>query len=87
MANRLMIIAEFSGLLATLWMVCMHATPRKGVLHVMERMCSGMVLCYLCALALGLFGLRGPQGPVSALCAGYLGLPGAALSAAMALWP
>lgn len=87
MAQRLAMIAVFGGCIALVWFLCMRTTPRKGFMRVVEHMCCGAILCYLCALGLSLFGLAGPQGPLSALCAGYLGIPGVALSAFMTLWP
>ena len=87
MAERLTIIALFGILIGLVWFFSLRSTPRKGFMRVVERTCCVIILCYLSGIGLQLFGLSGPQGPISALFAGYLGIPGAALSAFVALWP
>ncbi len=80
MADRLLIIAGFGGMMAVLYVLCMRSAPRKGFSRVLETLCAGVILCYLCQLCAGPFGIHVPQGPVSAAFAGALGLPGAALA-------
>lgn len=87
MADKLWIIAEFSGLLTALYALCMSAVPRRGWMKAVETMCRGIILCFLCALALRPFGIALRQGPLAALASGCLGLPGAALSAFLNAWP
>lgn len=84
MLLRIWVILLFALFLALVYCLCMHATPGKGLMHVLERVCVGMILCYLCQLVLRPFGIQVAQSPLAALSAGYLGLPGAALSAFLA---
>lgn len=56
-------------------------------MRIIERVCAGIILCYLCALLFYPLGVRLPQGPLSAVTAGYLGIPGLALTALAQLWP
>lgn len=84
---RLAILVGFGLLMAVVYMLCMRATPRRGVMRVLERVCVGIILCYLCGLLLAPFGVRLSHGPLSAVSAGYLGLPGVALAALSQLWP
>ena len=87
MADKLILIASFSSVMTILYTLCMRATPRKGWLRAMETLCVGIVLCYLCQAALQPFGIRIAQSPLAALSAGFWGLPGVALSSALAVWP
>lgn len=87
MYNKAIIVACFAGLLAAVYLFCMHSTPRRGAMRVIERVFAGVILCYLCRLVLTPLGLALPQGPVAAFLAGYLGLPGAALAAWLHLAP
>lgn len=87
LADKLWFIAGFSGLLAGLYALCMSAVPRKGWMRAVETVCRGIILCMLCGLALRPFGVTLPVSPLSSLACGYLGLPGAALSAFLNAWP
>lgn len=87
MADRLFIIIGFGLFLTVVYALCMRSTPRRGYMRVIERMCAGIILCYLCGLLLRPFGIELSQSPLSALAAGYLGLPGAALGAFLTIWP
>ena len=81
------LIGLLGGCVALVYGISMRATPRRGLLRVAERICLGMILCYLCHVALSPFGLHIAQGPLSALSAGYLGLPGVALATVFSMWP
>ena len=87
MTDRLIALAMVAVSLAASYFLCMRATPGKGWLRVAERVCAGVILCYLCGLALSPLGIAVPQNPLSALSAGYLGLPGVALAAILAGMP
>ena len=87
MMDKLILIASFAGIMAMVYLLCMHSTPRKGWLRAAETLCLGIILCYLCQAALRPLGIQIAQSPLAALSAGYLGLPGVALSSALALWP
>lgn len=87
MLDRLVLMAFFGGTVASVYGLSMLSTPRKGFTKVLERIGAGAVLCLVCYALLSPFGLSIPQGPISALCAGYLGLPGVALSTFVSLWP
>ena len=87
MLARLTVLFGFGLTMGLVYMLCMRATPRRGVMRVIERVCAGIILCYLCALLFYPLGVRLPQGPLSAVSAGYLGLPGLALTAFAQLWP
>lgn len=87
MLPKLTVILLFAGLMAAVFFFCMRATPRRGYMRVIERVCMGIILCYLCGLALAPFGIRLAQGPISAASAGYFGLPGVALGVISGLWP
>jgi len=87
MLDRLVMIAVFGGAVASVYGVSMLTTPRRGLMKVVERAAAGAALCFLCYLVLSPFGLKVAQNPFSALCAGYLGLPGVAFSTFVSLWP
>jgi len=87
MTEKLAIIAAIGGLMAVVYGMCMHSTPRKGWLYVVETLCAGAVLCCLCQAALRPFGIRIAQSPLAALSAGSLGFPGIALASVLAFWP
>lgn len=87
MLLRIWVILLFAVFLGLVYCWCMNATPGKGLMHVLERVCAGMILCYLCQLVLRTFGIQIAQSPLAALSAGYLGLPGAALGAFLAGMP
>ena len=87
MTDRLWLILGFACGMLALYLACMRSTPRRGMTRVMERVCAGVVLFYLCSAALKLCGVSLAQSPLAAVSAGYLGLPGAALAALAQLWP
>ena len=87
MTDRLLALAMVVAALGASYPLCMRATPGRGLLRITERMCAGIILCYLCWLGLSPLGIRFPQGPLSALSAGFLGLPGLALSAFVSWLP
>lgn len=87
MVDKLALIVFFSGMLSTVYALSMCAVPRKGWMRMMETICTGIILCYLCQLAASPFGLKIAQSPLASLSAGFWGIPGAALSTFIALWP
>ena len=87
MTDRLLALAMVAAALGASYPLCMRATPGRGLLRIAERMCAGIILCYLCWLGLSPLGIRFPQGPLSALSAGFFGLPGLALSAFVSWLP
>ena len=87
MTDRLLALTMIAAVLGVSYPLCMRATPRRGLMCVVERMCAGIILCYLCWLGLSPLGIRFPQGPVSAVSAGFLGLPGLALAAFVSWLP
>lgn len=87
MLLRIWVILLFGALMAAVCFWCMHSTPQRGLLRILERLCIGLILCYLCQLLLRPFGIRIAQSPLAALSAGYLGLPGVALGAFLAGMP
>lgn len=87
MINRLIIIGGFALVALPVYGLAMHSTPRKGLLLWVEKMCMGIVLCYLCQIILRPFGVPAAQGPFAALTSGWLGIPGAALATFLSLWP
>ena len=87
MMDKLTILAGFSGGMWLMYLLTMRSTPGKGWLKWTERLCGGIILCFLCSLALYPFGIRIAQSPLTAASAGFFGLPGAALGTFLALWP
>ena len=87
MTDRLLAVAMVATALGVSYPLCMRASPRRGVMRVVERMCAGIILCYLCWLGLAPLGLHFPQGPLAAVSAGYLGLSGLALAAFVSWLP
>ena len=87
MTEKLIIIAAFGGFVWIVYGMCMRSTPRKGVMRVIETLCLGIILCYLCQAALNPLGIKIAQSPLAALSAGFLGLPGVAFSSVLAVWP
>lgn len=85
--DKLTIITGFAALIAPVYWMAMHSTPHRGALKLLEKLCLGITLCYCCQWLLDPFGVPVAQGPVAALSAGYLGIPGAALSTFLAVWP
>ncbi len=87
MLDRLTLIASLGGIAASVYAFAMCTTPQKGVMRIVERMCAGLVLCWLCHAVLAPLGLNIAQSPLAALAAGYWGLPGVALASVLAYWP
>ena len=87
MTDRLMALVMVAAALGVSYPLCMRSTPRRGLMRVAERLCAGIVLCYLCYLGLSPLGVRFPQSPLAALSAGFLGLPGLALAAFVSWLP
>ena len=87
MLDRLMMIAGFGGVISLLYGISMLSTPGRGFTRILERAAVGMILCFACYALLLPFGISVPQNPISALLAGYLGLPGVAFSAFVSLLP
>lgn len=79
MTDRLLAVAMVAAAIGVSYPLCMRAAPHRGVMRVVERMCAGIILCYLCWLGLSPLGLSFPQGPLSAASAG---LPGASWAGA-----
>ncbi len=87
MLDRLIMIGFFGITVSSVYGLSMLSIPRRGFTRVLERAAIGAVLCFLCYAAFSPLGIRIPQNPFSALCAGYLGLPGVAFSTFVSLWP
>jgi len=87
MLNKCLILAGAAILIGIIYVLSMHAVPGKGWLHATERLCSGIILCFLCSLLLRPFGIQMTNSPLAAFAAGCWGLPGAALAAFLASWP
>lgn len=83
----LTLLTVLSAAVSIVYLASMRSTPRRGLMRVVERVCVGMILCYLCHLAFGPLGAEVPRGPLASLAAGYLGLPGVALGTAVSLLP
>lgn len=71
------------GACALLVPLCMRLTPRKGVLRFCERMFIGVAVVFLVSLVAAPFGVKIAQSPLSAMAAGFLGVPGAVLAACL----
>ena len=87
MQQRFLIILGFGLFLGVLYLLCMRSTPGKGLCRAAEKLCIGIILCYLCQMVLRPFGIQIAQSPLAALSAGYLGLPGVALCSILASMP
>lgn len=87
MADKLYLIASMGSLTATLYFLAVRTTPGKGLMRIIERVCMGAALCWLCHAVLTPFGFEVAQSPLAALSAGYLGIPGVALATVLAHWP
>ncbi|MBP3646685.1 MAG: pro-sigmaK processing inhibitor BofA family protein [Clostridia bacterium] len=87
MADKLYLIASMSSLTAAIYFLAMRTTPGRGIMRMIERVCMGAALCWLCHTLLSPLGFEIAQSPLAALSAGYLGLPGVALAAVIAHWP
>ena len=87
MVDKLWVVGIFGSISGSLLWLSMTAQPNKGFMRIIEGICSGAVLCWLCGLMGRLLGINIAQSPLAALSAGFLGLPGVALSTVLALWP
>ena len=87
MMDRLMLIGFFALAVGGVWMMSALSTPHRGFTRVLEKTAAGAVLCLVCFALLAPLGIHVPLSPLSALLAGYFGLPGAAFSAFVAIWP
>ena len=87
MADKLYLIASMGSVTTAVYFLAMRTTPGKGLMRVIERVCSGAALCWLCHVLLKPYGFQVVQSPLAALSAGYLRLPGVALAAVLAHWP
>jgi len=87
MTDKLYLITCMGTLTAALTFFAVRTTPGKGVMRLIERVCAGAALCWLCHTLLRPFGFEAAQSPLAALSAGYLGLPGVALASVLAHWP
>ena len=87
MLGKCLFTGAFSVLIAAVYLLAMHAVPGKGWLKAAEKLCAGVVLCFLMSLFLKPMGLEMKNSPLAAMAAGWLGLPGAALAAFLAYWP
>lgn len=80
MLQRLWLVGGFALLLGLIWFMSIRATPHRGFLRGMEKLCVGIILFYCLGLLLRPLGIIVPHGPVASAFAGALGLPGAVLS-------
>lgn len=87
MTDKLYLIASMGSVTTAVYFLAMRTTPGKGIMRVIEKICSGAALCWLCHVLLEPYGFQVVQSPLAALSAGYLGLPGVALAAVLAHWP
>ena len=87
MMDKLWLIGTLGGLTGVVYMLSMCSVPRRGWMRVVERLCCGIAICWLCQALFSPFGFSIPQSPLAALAAGYLGLPGAALASFLAYGP
>ena len=87
MLDKLYLTASIGTLATAVYFLAMQTTPGRGVMRLIEKVCAGAALCWLCHLLLNPIGFQVAQSPLAALSAGYLGLPGVALAAVLAHWP
>ena len=87
MTDKLWLIAGSGGLIAAVYLFAIQTEPGKGLMRLIERVCLGAALCWLCHTLLKPLGVQIAQSPLAALSAGYLGLPGVALVSVLANWP
>ena len=57
MTDRLQAVVMIAAALGVSYPLCMRAAPRRGLMRVVERMCAGIILCYLCWQGLSPMGL------------------------------
>lgn len=80
MVHKLALIACLGIPSALVCWACMRLTPRKGFLRACEKLFLGVALIHLINWGLSPFEMSLPQSPLACLAAGYLGVPGAALT-------
>ena len=86
-ADKLQVIAFFSATVMAACLLALCSTPGRGYMRVLERTAAGAGLCAVCSLLCRPLGVEIAQSPLSALTAGFFGLPGVALSTFLSLWP
>ena len=87
MTDKLYLITSIGSLTAAITFLAVRATPGKGLMRLIERVCAGAALCWLCHTLFRPLGFETAQSPLAALSAGWLGLPGVALASVLAHWP
>ena len=87
MADKLWLIGGTGSFIWMIYALSIRTEPGHGIMRLIERVCAGAAICWLCHALLQPFGLKAAQSPLAALSAGYLGLPGAALASVLAYWP
>ena len=87
MRNRILIITGAVALIGFTYVLAMCAVPGKGWLKATEKLCLGIILSFLCSAVLKPFGFSITNSPLSAVTAGWWGLPGVALAAFLAHFP
>ena len=87
MMDKLTVTVFMSIVVAGVYGLSMLSTPRRGMTKLLEKVGTGALLCFICSMLLAPIGISIAHNPFSALCAGYLGLPGIALSTFLSLWP
>lgn len=87
MHDKLVLIAFFAAAVGGIWGITMLLTPHRGIMKWLEHGVSGAVLCLAAAILLAPLGIVIPQTPLSAVLAGWLGLPGIAFSAFLSMLP
>ncbi|MDD3409716.1 MAG: pro-sigmaK processing inhibitor BofA family protein [Eubacteriales bacterium] len=80
MQIKLAVIALFAVTGGLLYLLAMRSTPGHGWLECCEKLFIGLAAVYLINRLLAPFSLQIAQNPISSLAAGYLGLPGVALT-------
>ena len=87
MMDKCLLIAAATLAIAVVYALAMCAVPGKGWLKMAEKMCAGIILCFVMSYLFKPMGLEIKNSPLTAMAAGWLGLPGAALAAFLAYWP
>ena len=83
LARMFPIIAMTAGIIAILWHLTLCANPSSRCFKMLERVCSGIVCLYGWNWLLGGNELMIGVNPVTVAAAGWLGLPGVAMLAAI----